>query len=92
MVSFVVPDKDAKARLHRLLLSDSRKLRYLQNADPAKQWWSINETRFCRLCEHLFIGRDIRFWGEDDFPSLFTCPTHDCPGSFEDWEYPQLHL
>jgi hypothetical protein len=22
----------------------------------------------------------------------FRCPTFDCDGGFEDWEYPDLHL
>jgi len=64
----------------------------LQTADPFKQWWSLSETRFCRVCEHLFIGRDIRFSGEDDFATHFGCPTPGCKGGFADWEYPRLHL
>ncbi len=92
MVKYFVPQPKPAARLHPLLLGDSRKLRALQTADPLKQWWAITETRFCAQCEHLFIGREIRFYGEDDYPTHFGCPTPNCDGGFADWQYPQLHL
>jgi len=77
---------------HPLLLGDSRKLRALQDADPFTQWSSITEIRFCNVCEHPFIGRDIRFYGDEDFPTNFGCPTIGCKGGFADWKYPRLHL
>jgi hypothetical protein len=73
-------------------LPDSRRLKLLQQSDPLKHWWAVTEMRFCKKCEHLFTGRDIRIIEQENEPPTFHCPTHDCPGTFEDWEYPDLHL
>ena len=70
-----------------------RKLKIVQAHDPFKQWWSLDETRFCKKCEHLFIGRDLNILIDDDNETYhFRCPTKDCESSWEDWEYPELHL
>jgi hypothetical protein len=73
-------------------LPDSRRLKLLQKYDPLKHWWSVTEMRFCKKCEHLFTGRDIRILEEENQEPTFYCPTFDCEGKFEDWEYPDLHL
>jgi hypothetical protein len=69
-----------------------RKLKLFQATDPFKQWWSLDEMRFCAKCEHLFLGRDIRLSEDEDGTIQFHCPTLNCPGSWADWEYPELHL
>ena len=71
-----------------------RKLKIIQAHDPYKQWWSLDETRFCKKCEHLFIGRDLRILvaDENDAQYYFHCPTPECESSWEHWEYPELHL
>ena len=69
-----------------------RKLKLFQATDPYKQWWSLDELRFCAQCEHLFIGRDIRLTEDADGKIHFHCPTLNCPGTWIDWEYPELHL
>ena len=78
--------------MYTLPLTDGRKLRLFQTRDPLKQWWSLDEMRFCRKCEHLFIGREIKVFEDDNSVIHFRCPTHGCEGQFHDWEYPQLHL
>ena len=75
-----------------LPLTPGRKLRLFQASDPYKQWWTLEETRFCAKCEHLFIGRDIKVLEDGQGGIHFQCPTHRCDGGFADWEYPQLHL
>lgn len=75
-----------------LLLSPGRKLRLFRDSDPFKQWWTLDETRFCAKCEHLFIGRDIKVYEDENGTVHFQCPTLRCPGGFADWQYPQLHL
>ena len=69
-----------------------RKLKLFQASDPLKEWWSLGETRFCSKCEHLFTGHDIRITLDADEEIHFQCPTFGCPGQWEDWQYPQLHL
>jgi hypothetical protein len=75
-----------------LPLTAGRKLRLFQANDPFKQWWSLEELRFCAKCERLFIGRDIKVLEDENGNITFQCPTRRCLGSFADWEYPQLHL
>jgi hypothetical protein len=72
--------------------SAGRKLKLFQASDPFKQWWSLDEMRFCKKCERLFIGRDIRLTKDDEGNIEFHCPTEECASSWEDWEYPELHL
>lgn len=69
-----------------------RKLLLFQRSDPAKYWWSLGEMRVCAKCERLFTGHDIRLIETADGSIRFHCPTPDCPGTWEDWEYPDLHL
>ena len=78
--------------LSALPLTPGRKLRLFQASDPYKQWWTLEETRFCAKCEHLFIGRDIKVLEDNQGGVYFQCPTPRCVGGFADWEYPQLHL
>jgi hypothetical protein len=75
-----------------LPLTAGRKLRLFQASDPYKQWWSLEELRFCAKCERLFIGRDIKVVEDVNGNITFHCPTLGCVSSFADWEYPQLHL
>ena len=75
-----------------LPLTAGRKLKLFRECDPCKDWWSLEELRFCNRCEHLFIGRDIRVLEDEDGNVHFRCPTHDCDGGWAEWEYPQLHL
>lgn len=69
-----------------------RKLKLFQSADPFKRWWSLSEMRFCTKCEHLFTGHDIRITLDDAEQVRFQCPTFNCDGQWEDWQYPNLHL
>ena len=75
-----------------LFLTDGRRLILLDQADAKTHWWSLDETRFCKCCEHLIIGKDIRITFDEKEIPHFACPSFHCPGTFGDWEYPQLHL
>lgn len=78
--------------MHAVFLTNGRKLKLFRTSDPLKQWWSLDELRFCAKCEHLFIGREIKIFEDDDMNYHFRCPTFGCEGGFEDWQYPDLHL
>lgn len=69
-----------------------RKLILFQQSDPLKQWWSLGEMRVCTRCQHLFTGHDIRLSETESGLIAFHCPTPNCIGTWEDWEYPELHL
>ena len=68
------------------------KLRLIQTHDPHKQWWTLEETRFCTRCDRLFVGRDIRVLEDGRGGLRFRCPTERCEGDFADWQYPRLFL
>ena len=72
--------------------SRGRKLYLLQKSDPFKEWWSLGEMRRCVKCGALFTGFDIRLDEDAEEVVHFHCPTSDCDGSWEHWEYPELHL
>lgn len=72
--------------------TDGRKLRLFQASDPLKTWWSLDKMRICAKCERLFLGREIKI-SEDEFAHVaFHRPGFQCSGSWEDWNYPELHL
>ncbi len=72
--------------------TDGRRLKLFQASDPFKQWWSLDEMRFCARCERLFLGREIRLTEDDTGNVIFHCPTPGCEGTWTDWQYPELHL
>ncbi len=69
-----------------------RKLKLFQASDPLKQWWSLDEARICTVCGHLFLGREIKLSEDRHGVIHFHCPSLNCQGGWEDWEYPELHL
>jgi len=75
-----------------VITTPGRKLKLFQAHDPLKQWWSLDELRFCRKCEHLFIGGSIKVLRDDNDGYHFQCPTDECDATWDDWEYPDLHL
>src|SRR5215210_9079935 len=74
--------------MYSLPLTPGRKLKLFQKHDPHKQWWSLDEMRFCAKCGHLFIGRDIQVFEDEKSVIHFQCPTHGCDSGFADWQYP----
>jgi len=72
--------------------TEGRRLKLFQDSDPLKHWWSLSELRFCAKCERLFSGHDIRLTEDEEGAIRFHCPTLNCEGQWEDWQYPQLHL
>jgi hypothetical protein len=78
--------------LSLLPLTDGRKLQLFREHDSLKQWWSLDEMRFCAECGHLFLGRDIKVYQDERAQLHFRCPSLNCTGDWEDWQYPQLHL
>ena len=75
-----------------MLLTAGRKLKLFQASDPYKQWWTLDEVRFCSKCERPFLGSNIKVYEDDAGRVHFRCPTFRCESGWEDWEYPQLHL
>lgn len=75
-----------------LFLTAGRRLKLLAANDHRTQWWTLDETRFCTRCETLIVGLDIRIEMDENERPIFQCPTFQCPGTLENWVYPNLHL
>lgn len=66
------------------IFSSDKRLEILRLTDFERRWYSVDDKRFCVICERLISGRDIRIFGEPGNYSL-GCPTEDCPGNFSHW-------
>ena len=71
-------------------LSDCEKLDTLRRLDRFRSWASLNEARFCLVCERLIAGRDILVIREADEPDSahLACPTGNCASIPMDWILP----
>ncbi len=67
------------------LFSESEKLGILRRTDPFREWGSLDETRFCILCEKTFRGRDVCVAEDAAGAVILLCPTPACPGSPYEW-------
>jgi hypothetical protein len=65
--------------------SDEEKLDILQRNDPFRGWASLDETRFCILCEQVIDGRHIVVFGGPGKPVPLSCPTPGCQGTPYEW-------
>lgn len=61
------------------------KLLALQQADPRRRWSSLDDTRFCALCEKVITGRMIDAWQDGKGSYHLHCPSAGCSGSPRDW-------
>lgn len=57
----------------------------LQRNDPFREWDSLDETRFCILCEQTISGHDILVTGGGAEPVRLACPTPGCGGTPYEW-------
>jgi hypothetical protein len=69
-------------------LSAQGKLKLLQEIDPAARWASLDDARFCILCEKTLTGRRVRVHQERSGSFTLHCPTHGCAGTHEEWIRP----
>ena len=71
-------------------LSDKEKLHMLQQLDQYRQWRSLDDKRYCIVCDRLISGRDIKIIGanRENGPLRAACPTADCRSIPMDWILP----
>jgi hypothetical protein len=68
------------------LLPDE-KLAILQQADPRRKWYSLDDARVCVLCDRAITGREIEVVRDDGNRYALRCPTKGCPSLPSDWFY-----
>jgi hypothetical protein len=72
--------------MNSLLLAEE-KLAILQQADPRRKWYSLDDERVCVLCDRAITGRQIEIVRADDNRYILRCPTKGCPSLPSDWFY-----
>ena len=63
------------------------KLSALQEADPLRHWYSLDDKRVCVLCDRVISGRMIDIWQDKRGVYRLHCPTASCSSSPRDWFY-----
>lgn len=69
-------------------ISPKGKLQLLQACDQWRNWDSLNDKRYCIMCEHTFSGREVRITLDGHGDPVAHCPTPDCSATPREWLYP----
>jgi hypothetical protein len=71
-------------------LSDAEKLEALRSLDQFRSWHSLDDKRYCLVCDKIITGRQIQVTGDTqgNGPFLLNCPTERCYSIPIDWVLP----
>jgi hypothetical protein len=71
-------------------LSDADKLEALRRLDQFRLWHSLEEKRYCLVCEKIITGRQIQITGgtRGNGPLRLSCLTERCHSIPMDWVLP----
>lgn len=64
------------------------RLSILRREDRLRQWQSLDDSRFCILCERTFSGRQVDIRGRSGGRCTLHCPTEDCSSTPQHWVRP----
>ena len=73
-----------------LKLSDRDKLEALRRLDQFRSWRSLDEKRYCLVCDKIITGKQVQVRGgtRGDGPLRLNCPTERCHSIPMDWVLP----
>jgi hypothetical protein len=73
-----------------LKLSDRDKLEALRRLDQFRSWRSLDEKRYCLVCDKIITGKQVQVRGgtRGDGPLRLNCPTQRCHSIPLDWVLP----
>ena len=71
--------------------SDER-LSILRAEDQFRRWNSLDDERFCIVCEKKLNGRQIEIWRFANGRCELHCPTEGCISGPHQWVYPGTPL
>jgi hypothetical protein len=83
------------AHLHRIMnaqLKPEDRLSILRAEDQFRRWNSLDDERFCILCEKKFNGRQIEIRSFANGKLELHCPTEACDSGPHQWVYPGTPL
>jgi hypothetical protein len=71
-------------------LSDRDKLEALRRLDQFRPWRSLDEKRYCLVCDNIITGKQIQVTGgtRGNGPLRLSCPTERCHSIPMDWVLP----
>ena len=71
-------------------LSDADKLAALKQLDQFREWRSLDEKRYCLVCNKIITGREIQVVGgtRANRALRVSCPTERCNSIPMDWVLP----
>jgi hypothetical protein len=64
------------------------RLLILRSEDHFRHWQSLDDKRFCILCERTFNGRQVDVRGRSGGRCTLHCPTEDCTSTPQHWVRP----
>ena len=63
------------------------RLEILRTGDKLRTWSSLDDERFCVVCERIFKGWQIEILRDQRGRYLLKCPTPDCGSWAAHWSY-----
>ena len=69
-------------------LTPEEKLEALRAGDPFRKWSSLDDKRFCLLCERTFTGRQVEITRVRGRRVILRCPGDNCRSSPNEWVFP----
>ncbi|MGH8102670.1 MAG: hypothetical protein ACREIW_15350 [Chthoniobacterales bacterium] len=69
-------------------IGPEERLSILRSEDQFRQWQSLDDKRFCILCERTFNGRQVDIRGRSGGRFTLHCPTEDCRSTPQHWVRP----
>jgi len=71
-------------------LSDEEKLDVLGRLDYFRQWYSLDQKRYCLVCGEMITGREIQMIqsAHGKAPLSMVCPTKHCDARPMEWVLP----
>jgi hypothetical protein len=72
----------------RFHLTPAERLAALCAGDHFRRWRSLDDQRFCVLCQRTFSGRQVRIKRDRLGRIRLECPTKNCKAAPNQWLYP----
>ncbi len=73
-------------------LKSEERLSILRAEDQFRRWNSLDDERFCIVCEKKFNGRQIEIRSFTNGKHQLHCPTEACRSGPHQWVYPGTPL
>ena len=73
---------------NRSYLPLDERLSIVRASDHFREWHSLDDRRFCVVCERTFTGRQVRILRDRSGGFRLRCPTETCKSEPNQWICP----